>query len=416
MSSNRNGATPRIEQLSSGMRLMAIPSEANNIVSLVCFLPVPGAIERPEEAGLVSFTQQMLVRGTKTRTNAELAEAIESLGTSLDCNASSDFSDAHIVCTRDTFDASLDLLADVLQNPSFEPEEVEKERQTTIAEIRSQEDDKAAFTLKHFSLELYGQHSYGLPRIGFVETVNEFRREQLTHVHSEMFDPSQYLVVCVGNFDPERLRTRLVELFAPRATPAEPFVVPDVVPGAAHRKALSRECEQAFVAVGFPACAMASADYYPLRVLSAVLGESMSSRFFVRLRDEQGLAYATGCRYSGLRKGGHLVGFIGTKPESLDVAREGMIVEFGKVKDALVDADELERARNYLIGRFLIDHQTNYRRAHYLGYFETMGLGAAMDAEYSDRIAAVTAEQVREVAQKYITDPTIVELVPTKES
>jgi predicted Zn-dependent peptidase len=403
---------PAIETLSNGMRALLLPDDANDIVALTCFIPLPGAVEGPEDAGTVGFALRMLMRGTASRTAAELAEAVESLGSSIHCDAADDFSAAHMICTSDAFAETIGLFCEVLTAPSFEPEEVEKERQSTLAAIRRGDDDKFAVTMKRFVSELYGVHPYGVPRTGTEQSVSELKRDQLTHLFGEFLDPAAGLAVCVGNFDPAEARARLEGGFARRGQPVEPLAVPPLRFPAPASARFSRECEQAFLMMGYPACPFTSPDYPALRVLNGVLGEGMSSRLFVRLRDEQGLAYATGSTLAGLALGGHLAGYIGTKPESLDTARDGMRAIFEGMRAERVPADELERAKNYIIGKFLIDHQTNARRGYYLGYFETMGLGAAMDEAYPARIASVTADQVVEAARKYITAPTIVELVP----
>ena len=110
----RSTIEPKIEQLPGGKRLLFVPSEANDIVALVCFMPLPAAIEQPEEAGLVHFTHGMLMRGTRRLSGAEVSEAIESLGTSLGSESADDYSYSHMVCTRDTFAPSLKLLAEVM--------------------------------------------------------------------------------------------------------------------------------------------------------------------------------------------------------------------------------------------------------------------------------------------------------------
>lgn len=406
-------SAPQCERLANGMQVLLLPSTANQIVSVISFLPLPGAIETESEAGLVSFTAKMLLRGTTKRGSAEHAEAIDSLGTTISCDVTDDFTYGHMVCTSDTFEESMRLYAETMQQPSFEPEEIEKERHSTVAAIRRSEDDKFSFTLKNFMRQLYGDHSYGLPRSGTVESISELRRDQLLEIHGDFFNPGQYLTVCVGNFETAQARRMLEELFVAGKTNVEPFQVPPVTPAASGHGTLSRECEQAFLAMGHHACKITSPDFVAMRVLNTVLGEGMSSRLFTHLRDEKGLAYATGSSFSGLRQSGHLFGYIGTKPESLDIAREGMLYEFERMKKEPVPQDELERSKNYVIGKFLIDHQTNYRRGYYLGYFEMMGLGMSMDEEYPARIAAITAEDVLRVANTYIGEPTITELIPT---
>jgi predicted Zn-dependent peptidase len=407
-----SASQPQIETLSNGMRCVFLPSAANNIVALLCFFGLPGGIESPAETGLVSFTSRMLMRGTTRLSSADLAAAIESLGTSIGCDVTDDFSYAHMVCTSDTFAESLPLLAEVIQKPSFEPEEIEKERQTTIAAIRRSEDDKFTYTYQAFLREIYGDHAYGFPRRGTVETVAEFRREQIADLHSEAYNPAQFFTICVGNFLTDEARRLIESSFTAKKSRTEPFIVPPVLQVPPARKTLSRECEQSFLVAGMQTCGIQSRDWPAMRVMNTILGEGMSSRLFTHLRDEKGLAYATGSSYSPMRYGGHLFGYIGTKPESLSVAREGMLQEFENIRKEHVSEEELERSRNYIIGKFLIDHQTNYRRGFYLGFYEMMELGMAMDEEYPKRIAAITAADVKRVANTYLKDATIVELIP----
>lgn len=403
-------STPSIEVLPGGMRLLLQPSTINDIVATAVFIPLPGAIVSPGEAGLVSFLHGMLLRGTTTLASVELNEAIESLGMSINSSASPDFSGASLVCTADTFAKGVSLLGDVLLNPSFEPEEIEKERQSTLAQLRAADDDKLSITLRRLKREMYGDHGYGMPSAGYPENVREFRREQLVELHQLGFNPSTMLAVCFGNFSPDEARDLFAHHFPVRARAAEPLTVAPPQPIAPSRVHVSRSAEQAFVAIGFHTAPVTSPDYAALRVLSGVLGEGMSSRFFTDLRDKQGLAYATGCFTTSHVHAGNIIGYIGTKPESRETARDGMLRIFEEIRHTPVSQEELERTRNYIIGKFLISHQTNLRRAKYLGQYETMGLGLGYDEKFPEIIRAITADQVLDVAQRYLTQPTVVEL------
>jgi predicted Zn-dependent peptidase len=362
----------------------------------------------------------MLMRGTRKRINAELAEAIEALGTSMASESNDDFSYAHMVCTSDSFTESMQLLGEVLQQPAFEPDEIEKERQSTIAAIRRSEDDKLSVTLKRFLRELYGNHGYGLPSLGYADTVGEFTREQIKNVHEEFADASTYRIVIVGNVTVEQAERLAEETLAgkQREIGSQPkdWSVQEPAYRIGCKGQISRESQQAYLVIGYPGCSIGHEDFPAMRVLNAILGDGMSSRLFTHLREEQGLAYATGSSFSALKRGGHLFGYIGTKPQSLETAREGMLKQFTLIKNELVDSDELERSKNYIIGKFLIDHQKNYKRAFYLGYFDMMGVGIERDTLYPEIIKSVTAEQVRDMANKYLTTPTVAELVPTSAS
>ncbi len=402
--------------LSNGAKVLMVPSTSNSIVAATVFFPLPGAVESPKEAGVLSFMLRMLMRGTRRRSNAEVAEANDGLGTNIGCDLADDYSYAQLVATSDSFEQSLELLAEIIQQPAFEPEEIEKERQSTLAAIRRSEDDLFSLTMQNWLRELYGDHGYGLPGKGYQESVGEFTREQIKHVHEEILEPSQYRIVIVGNFDSGATELLLERLFPASASregtehTGITVALPEYRTGG--RSRVTRECEQAYLVCGYPACPSTHPDWAAVRALNAVLGEGMSSRLFLKLRDEQGLAYATGSGYGALKLGGHLYGYIGTKPESLQTARDGMLEQFEQVKNDLVPADELTRAKNYVIGKFLIDHQTNGKRSFYLGHFEMTGAGIWRDHRFADLIAAVTPEQVQEAARKYLKEATIAELVP----
>lgn len=397
--------------LSNGIRVLLNPDTSNEIVSLVLFQPLGSSIESPDEAGLVSFTSRMRKRGTRSLNNAELSEAIDSLGGSISCDSSLDYSEAHLLSTKDTFETSLKLLSEMVLYPSFEPEEIEKERQTTIAAIRRSEDDRLSVTLRKFFTELYPGHGYGLPDPGYVKTVGEFKREQLLNFHEEQLRPETWIISVVGNFDSHATIKLLDNLLGGVISPVGAF--PDLmipVPSRDKTTTITKEGEQACLVVGYGAPALSDKLYLPTRVLNAVLGEGMSSRIFSELREKRGLAYATGSSYAAKMLGGQLFGYIGTKPESLEEARTEMLNIFRKIKEEPVPQDELDRSKQLLLGRFLIDHQTNFKRAFYPGYFEMVGLGASWDERYAEEIMKINAKQVREAANAVLQNPVIVDL------
>lgn len=404
---------PAWETLAPGLEVLLRPDTSNDIVALVVFRTLGSAIELQSDAGIVSLTQRMLQRGTRRLNQAELAETIDSLGISLSCSAADDYSNIHVITTSDTLSESIALLSEIFFEPAFEPEEIEKERQSTLAAIRRSEDDLLSFTLKQFFLQLYPDHGYGLPGAGLPESVGELTRAQIINTHEEL-TAGPFKLIAVGNFEAAHLRQLLQDKFATRMRPdtneslipAQPVAAPPVV------TTLTRKSEQAYFVAGFPALPPTHPLYFAARVLNAVLGEGMSSRLFSTLREDKGLAYVTGSSYSTQKLAAQLFGYIGTKPESLETAQTGMIQEFDRIKAELVPDEELTRARNYLAGKFLIDHQTNFRRAFYPGHFEMMGLGWQMDDHYASHILAVTPDQVRQAANLILNDATIVQLVP----
>ncbi len=397
----------------TGARGLLLPSEANDIVAVRVFFPRGSASDSWETAGLTRFMLKCLLRGTLKRSQAEFAEAVESLGTSLSFSAHHDFSVASLVATAETLAPSLELLLEALSEPAFDPAEIDKQREITLAAIREELDDKGAFAGRVFAETLHGRHSYGIPRRGTLESVSRFSPDQVRMQYSRVVTWRNALVVAVGKFAPEDLKAVFDNAPALSTHPeaGRPLVVtPTYQKGAVVE--LARDWEQAYLILGFPACPLSHPDYFRLRLLAGVLGDGMSSRFFVRLRDERGLAYATGCSLQAWKAGGYLAGFIGTKPASVDEARELMLRLFSEVCQEKVPYDELERTKNYLVGKYLIGHQRNADRAYYLGLYEMLGLAWHLDEDYPNRIRSVSADEVLEVAQQYLDMPTVVEIRP----
>jgi zinc protease len=154
--------------------------------------------------------------------------------------------------------------------------------------------------------------------------------------------------------------------------------------------------------VGYPAPPVASPDYPAMKVLNAILGGGMSSRLFSELRDKRALAYSTGSFYPSRAEESHLVTYIIALPDNAEAARQGILEIIKEIQERGVPQEELERAKSYVIGNYRIEHETTERRAWYLGWYETLGVGYQMDAYYPQLIQAVTAEDIQRVAQKYL--------------
>jgi len=166
------------------------------------------------------------------------------------------------------------------------------------------------------------------------------------------------------------------------------------------------------ICLGYTTVPITSPDYPALRLTSALMGEGMSSRLFTTLRDQQGLAYAVGSAHRVRRQQGHFFCYIGTKPETLGAARDGMFAELDRLRREPVSEEELTRARNYAIGRYLMGHQTNSDQAYFLAWWQAMGMGVNYDEAFPVELERVTARDIMRAANRYFLEPTITTLVP----
>jgi predicted Zn-dependent peptidase len=234
--------------------------------------------------------------------------------------------------------------------------------------------------------------------------------------HRRVFTPDNCLLVAVGNFEPKEFAKVLDKHFGKRKGEAPEHPEERLRPLTTYRPrrtTLHRDVEQAMCIVGWPAPSLERMeDAVSLKVVASIMGGGMSSRFFQILRDKMGLAYSVGCSYALRRSTGHFFAHIGTHPMQSAMATRGIVQMMQYLGREPVPAEELQRAKTFLKGIHLIDHQTNARQAWHLGWGELVGLGTTFDAQWPALIDAVTVERVTDIVKRYVTTPTMVTLRP----
>ncbi len=399
--------------LNNGLKVIIKQNEANDIFAAVCMINASLLYEESDKIGITNFVQNMLLKGTKKRSAEQIANTIESVGGNIDTSASSDYAEASVMSLTEDCKLSLELLSDILFNPSFPPEEIEKERKLILDNIKIAEDSSFNYTYKNFLKNLYAGHNYQYMPEGIPETINNIKIDDLTAYHKKYFIPSNMILSIVSRLNEDEVM-QIVNKYFGQNSPEKParMLVTKDFEIRAKSETLTKNIQQGFLTLGYITAPISSDDYPAIKVASSILGEGMSSRLFVELREKKGLAYAVGCIAPTKRDKGHFVGYIGTKPETLKASEEEMLRVFQEFADKEVSADELERNKNYIAGRFLMDHETNLRQAWYLGWFEIMGRGYAFDEEYVKAIRSVKAKDIMKIANKYFIAPTIVKLEP----
>jgi predicted Zn-dependent peptidase len=196
------------------------------------------------------------------------------------------------------------------------------------------------------------------------------------------------------------------------ATSARPSAADATARGG--RRLVERPVQQAQVLVGYLGPSLLQPDYAASRVLATVLGGGMSGRLFRELRDQRGLAYSVGTLGSFRTGPSFLVSYLGTAPPNAEAAETGMLREIDRMRGEVVSARELARAKAYLLGNLAMDRRTSARHAWYMAFFEVIGAGWNFPEGYARAVEAVTADDVARVAQRYLTQPTVIVLQPPK--
>lgn len=359
--------------------------------------------EPPELAGLAHFIEHMVFKGTERRTAEEIAREIDSVGGLLDA-----FTTKEMVCFNarvldEHLELAFDVLADLVLRPRFDAEDVEREKQVVLEEIKMDEDTPENVVNDLFLQHFWREHPLGRPILGTPETVAGFDRASLERWHRRWYVPNNLVVAAAGHIEHERLVEMVSREFA--ALPAVPdglaVLPPEPQPALVLRR--KRELEQVHLCLGVPACGATDPQRFAVAVANTVLGAGMSSRLFQNIRERQGLAYAVGSDHVAYRDAGLLSVYAGTSQRWLERLLESVLEEFRRLKHEPIPAAELARAKQQLKGSYTLTLETpgnrmgnRARQELYFGRFFTL-------EEIFAAIDRVTAEEVQQAAQELFT-------------
>jgi zinc protease len=404
------GTTTHTYRLANGATVHVMPTHDVPVVALrAAFLG--GLLAQDEaSAGISSFLTSMWTRGTRTRSAASFASAVENLAAEIDGFSGRSSIGLTLEVTRDKLAPSLDLFAEALLEPGFNPEEIEHERRDTLAAIERRADRLAQRAFLLFQSTLFEQHPYRLPILGNRDSVASFDGTAVAAHHDTLVRAGNLVIGVAGDVDPEHiaraLSVRLAELsdsaFTTPERPQEP------VPSAPRFAEEQADRTQAHLVVGFRGVTVHDDSRFALDLLTQVL-TGQSGRLFLELRDRQSLAYTVSAmNVEGVDPGFFTV-YIATAPEKLEQARTGIARELDRLVQEPISAGELDRAKRYLIGNHAIDRQRSAARAALLALDGLYGLGTDSAQRYPDEIAALTREDVLDVAQRILRSDTRVE-------
>lgn len=400
--------------LNNGLVVLAAENPVADIVSARLFLRVGSRYETPEQAGLFSLLMALLTKGTEQRSSFEIAETVESIGASLGSDAAADYSLISLKTVSSDFPVILKLAGEVLRYPSFPEAEVTLERRLTLQQIRSMQEQPFTVAFNQLRQAMYGRHPYALPGIGTETSIATLTREHLVQAHRQYFRPDNLVISIVGRIQPARAVALVEQVFGdwlqPRS-PLPPCQFP-AVPTQPTQVVIPQETNQSIVMVGYPAPAVTHPAYSALKLLNTYLGNGLSSRLFVEMREKRGLAYDVSAFYPTRLGLSQFVAYMGTAPENTPVALDGLRHEVERLCQTVLEAEDLQAAKNKLLGQYALGKQTNAQIAQLNGWYEVLGLGVDFDQHFQADISAVTAEAAQAVAQAFFIEPYIALLGP----
>ena len=401
------------ERLDNGVTVLVRENPLAPVVAVALLVRMGTRWERAENAGISNFVHAVMVKGTARRSGADLAEAVAGLGGKFIASGEVDYSGIQASALARFWRELLGLTAEVALTPKLEPADVDGERDWLLSRIQRQRDNRVARTFDELYAAAYGFHPYGLPTLGTPESLKRIDHAAIVVWYRQFYRPERIVLAVSGQVRSADVVAEARKLFGGLPRGGELAEPRNGTPASgARRLVIEQPAQQAQIAAGGLAPALADADHAAVKVLATVLGGGMAGRLFAELRDKEALAYTANAFYEPVREPGLLVLYLGTAPQNVARAEPALRREIERVRTQPVSADELRRAQGFLLGNYSMDRRTNARQAWYLAFYEIEGVGDDFPERYRAAVQAVTAADLMRVAQRYLGAPTIVILRP----
>jgi len=399
--------SPRVlaATLDNGLRVLLLEDHRSPIVTLQLWYRVGSRNEARGATGIAHFLEHLMFRGTPAHGPGEYARIVERNGGQDNAFTSQDVTSYYVDIAADRLDLVLALEADRMHNLTLDPKIVDSEREVVTEERRTRtEDDPGGALGEEVSALAFRAHPYGQPIIGWAVDLKRITREEIRAFYKTYYAPNNALLVAAGDFKSDAVLEKIKAAFGPIPRGPEPPKVLAVEPeqNSERRLNVQRPAELPIVYLGYPVPNHQSPDAAALEVLSVVLSGGRSSRLYRHLVYERQLALEAGGDYSYFSLDPNLFWFYATPlpgqtPQTME---KELLGEMDRLRKEAVSEEELKRAKNQIEAGFVFQEDSVHRRASLLARFELIG-GFALKDQYLDKIRAITADDLKRVAQRY---------------
>ncbi|GMR04909.1 MAG: pitrilysin family protein [Thermodesulfobacteriota bacterium] len=405
--------------LPDGMTVLVKEVHSAPVAALQMWVRVGSADEPPEKAGISHVFEHMLFKGTKKMKVGEMARIIESVGGDINAYTSFDNTVYHLVVPSRSFSTGLAVLGDAVQNSSFDPEELRKELEVIIEEIRMNEDSPVRTLYKRIFAKSFVKHPYGRPVIGTMKTVRSLTREDILKVFKTWYVPNNMTLVIVGDVKASEAFEAAKSLFAGFKKGVDPHKKRAIEPVQTTPRTalLSRDINETYMGMAFHIPELKDRDTYAIDMLSSILADGVTSRLYKALKIDSQIVHGVSAYAMSLKDPGLFLVNATLESKKAGKAVKEIVYEIGRLGAEGPNPEEMERARTGLESSFIYSRETMEGTARTLGYYQTIAGDYKYEKEYLDGIKGVTAGDVKEAAKKYFTrrNMTMALITPEKE-
>lgn len=393
----------------NGVRIVLEQIPTVRSVSIGVWIGTGSRNETEQNNGISHFLEHMFFKGTKTRTAKEIAEAFDSIGGQVNAFTSKEYTCYYAKVLDEHASFALEMLADMFFHSTFVDEELQKERNVVLEEIKMYEDTPDDIVHDLLSKACYANHPLGYPILGTEETLRTFTGDSLRGYMADYYTPDRVVISVAGNVDEsfiQQVESYFGFFTAKRKASESP--APLFQP---QKLARQKDTEQAHLCIGFNGLPVGHPDIYTLIILNNILGGSMSSRLFQEVREQRGLAYSVFSYHSSYQDSGLLAIYAGTGNNQLDLLFETIQETIDKLKEDGITEKELKNSKEQMKGSLMLGLESTNSRMSRNGKNELLlGRHRTLD-EIIEEINSVTVEKVNELACRIFAEDCALALI-----
>ncbi|KYC36397.1 peptidase M16 [Scytonema hofmannii PCC 7110] len=404
--------------LNNGIVVLVAENPVADIIAARIFIRAGSCYETKEQAGLTHLLSSVLTKGCDGLSSLAIAEKVESVGASLSADTTADYFLLSLKTVTSDFAEILTLAGQILRQPTFPEMEVELEQRIALQDIRSQQEQPFTIAFDQLRNAMYAEHPYARSALGDETTMSRLTRGDLEQYYQTHFRPDNIVISIAGHISVSDTVALVEKVFGDWQVPTHHQLPVLYVPDLDVKPQMTitpQQTQQSIVMLGYLGSSVSSVDYAVLKLLSTYLGNGLSSRLFVELREKRGLAYEVSAFYPTRIFPASFVVYMGTAPENTKIALTGLQKEVDLLSANQLEEEALQSAKNKILGQYALGKQTNAQIAQIYGWYEILGLGVDFDWEFQQAIASVSALNAMETAHQYLREP-FVSLVGQQEA
>ncbi len=387
--------------LKNGMRIVLAPQPGNLATTVMVAVEAGSKYETKDINGISHFLEHMCFKGTTNRPKQiDIVSELDGLGAQYNAMTGSETTSYYAKAKNSSFDEILDIVADMYLNPTFPADEIEKEKGVIIGEINMYEDLPQRKAPELFMELLYGDQPAGWSIAGRKEVIQRVTRNDFINYRGKHYLPPATALVISGGFDAKNIKEKIEKYFGemPAGTKGGKRKVTEsqADPG---EKVFYKKTDQTHIIMGFRAFDVFDERKYALDLLADILGGSMSSRLFQRIRDKMGAGYYVNASADFYSDHGDIGMAAGIHHEKVHDVIKATLEEFARFRDEKVDTKELKRGKDHLTGNLFLSVETADELGYFYGGQEIMGLPLLSPEEMAAEVQKVTAEEIQAVAK-----------------